>query len=355
MTPTLVLAIFASQCNPYCHDTPCDQLNGDPPYECGACPNTAACSPNSFKKTHNTRSTSRRKRQGPNHPHTTHNFGEQHPQDDRDRRRRAHDPEDRTRSHNHDYGHNGGHDQAKKLREGVKKIEDELRRVNEDIEKSRREYEEITDREQLLYSELEQVRRRREMHQERTFSLLEDVRHLKQAYMDAFSKYADELFENRRKDSSSGRHWSSGFNAHRQQQQFEHRSTSTFTHNDDHSQNHPESRSRGSHGSRHSGGQQNYRQQYDTRKRNKLKMDYYDILGVSKFASQTDIKQGFLEKARECHPDKVSYYEGKASTDEFILLRKAFDVLMDPNLRQAYDIGEDIDDPRVIQKYKKRR
>ena len=36
------------------------------------------------------------------------------------------------------------------------------------------------------------------------------------------------------------------------------------------------------------------------------KRDYYDTLGISKGASEADIKKAFRSKAKELHPDKNS-------------------------------------------------
>ena len=65
------------------------------------------------------------------------------------------------------------------------------------------------------------------------------------------------------------------------------------------------------------------------------KRDYYDTLGISKGASEADIKKAFRSKAKELHPDKNS---GSAKAEEeFKAVNEAYDVLKDPNKKAAYD------------------
>lgn len=59
--------------------------------------------------------------------------------------------------------------------------------------------------------------------------------------------------------------------------------------------------------------------------------DYYDILGVSKNASQDDIKKAFRKLAHEHHPDKGG------DQAKFKELNEAYQVLSDPNKRSQYD------------------
>jgi curved DNA-binding protein CbpA len=65
--------------------------------------------------------------------------------------------------------------------------------------------------------------------------------------------------------------------------------------------------------------------------------DYYVVLGVPRNATARQIRQRFLELARERHPDHVRG-EGKAEAEaEFQRLTEAFNVLGDPNRRRAHD------------------
>ena len=65
------------------------------------------------------------------------------------------------------------------------------------------------------------------------------------------------------------------------------------------------------------------------------KKDYYETLGISKGASETDIKKAFRSKAREHHPDKNA--GSSKAEEEFKAVNEAYDVLKDPNKKAAYD------------------
>jgi curved DNA-binding protein len=62
--------------------------------------------------------------------------------------------------------------------------------------------------------------------------------------------------------------------------------------------------------------------------------DYYKIMGVSKEATQKEIKLAYRKLARKYHPD-VS--KEKDSEDRFKELGEAYEVLKDPEKRTAYD------------------
>ncbi|HOZ36318.1 MAG TPA: molecular chaperone DnaJ [bacterium] len=60
--------------------------------------------------------------------------------------------------------------------------------------------------------------------------------------------------------------------------------------------------------------------------------DYYEVLGVSKGASQEEIKKAFRKLAHEHHPDKASGNEAK-----FKEINEAYHVLNNPEKRKQYD------------------
>jgi len=65
------------------------------------------------------------------------------------------------------------------------------------------------------------------------------------------------------------------------------------------------------------------------------KRDYYDVLGVSKDASENDIKLAYRRLAKKLHPD-MNKSDPKAK-EKFIELQEAYEVLSDPNKRRNYD------------------
>src|SRR5215469_2936103 len=76
--------------------------------------------------------------------------------------------------------------------------------------------------------------------------------------------------------------------------------------------------------------------------------DFYEVLGVPRTASQSEIQRAYRKLARKHHPD-VS--KAPDSEDTFKQVSEAYDVLSDPDTRKKYDafgpdfrrMGEDID------------
>lgn len=70
--------------------------------------------------------------------------------------------------------------------------------------------------------------------------------------------------------------------------------------------------------------------------------DYYEILGVSKDASDDDIKKAYRKLAMKYHPDRWSNgteEEKKDAEQKFKEIAEANEVLSDPQKRQQYDNG----------------
>jgi DnaJ-class molecular chaperone len=63
--------------------------------------------------------------------------------------------------------------------------------------------------------------------------------------------------------------------------------------------------------------------------------DYYEILGVDRGASDAEVKRSFRRLARELHPD-VNAHDPEAE-EKFKAAAEAYEVLSDPDQRQAYD------------------
>ena len=63
--------------------------------------------------------------------------------------------------------------------------------------------------------------------------------------------------------------------------------------------------------------------------------DYYETLGVSRTASETEIKKAFRKLAREFHPDVAK--NKKQAEERFKEINEAYEVLGDPAKRKKYD------------------
>lgn len=63
--------------------------------------------------------------------------------------------------------------------------------------------------------------------------------------------------------------------------------------------------------------------------------DYYEVLGVERGASETEVKRAFRRLARELHPD-VNAHDPEAE-EKFKAAAEAYEVLSDPEQRGVYD------------------
>jgi hypothetical protein len=66
-------------------------------------------------------------------------------------------------------------------------------------------------------------------------------------------------------------------------------------------------------------------------------VNYYEVLGVPREASEAEIRGAYRRLAKERHPDHPS-----GSADEFSLLQEAHAVLSDPNRRRTHDEALDL-------------
>ena len=75
--------------------------------------------------------------------------------------------------------------------------------------------------------------------------------------------------------------------------------------------------------------------------------DYYSTLGISKQASQDEIKKAYRKKALEFHPDRNP--DNPKAEEQFKKISEAYEVLSDEGRRRIYDqYGEEGDRKSVV-------
>lgn len=65
--------------------------------------------------------------------------------------------------------------------------------------------------------------------------------------------------------------------------------------------------------------------------------DYYEILGVPRNATSKQVRERFLQLARDRHPDRFADEEKEKAEVDFQRITQAYNMLHDPNRRLQYD------------------
>eukprot|EP00353_Schmidingerella_taraikaensis_P018979 CAMPEP_0185617078 /NCGR_PEP_ID=MMETSP0436-20130131/42244_1 /TAXON_ID=626734 ORGANISM="Favella taraikaensis, Strain Fe Narragansett Bay" /NCGR_SAMPLE_ID=MMETSP0436 /ASSEMBLY_ACC=CAM_ASM_000390 /LENGTH=76 /DNA_ID=CAMNT_0028254375 /DNA_START=57 /DNA_END=284 /DNA_ORIENTATION=- len=65
------------------------------------------------------------------------------------------------------------------------------------------------------------------------------------------------------------------------------------------------------------------------------KEDYYDLLGISKGATASEIKKAYRKMAVKYHPDKNP--DNAEAEEKFKAAAEAYEVLSDPDKKARYD------------------
>lgn len=67
------------------------------------------------------------------------------------------------------------------------------------------------------------------------------------------------------------------------------------------------------------------------------KRDYYEVLGISKTATEDEIKKAYRNLALKYHPDRVTPDKKKEAEEKFKEMSEAYEILIDKQKRATYD------------------
>lgn len=123
------------------------------------------------------------------------------------------------------------------------------------------------------------------------------------------------------------KNFSSKANLNRENNSYDHTQSNGDSHNSNSTQN--------SNDNSTSGGKEYTSEQLEAVKRIRKCQDYYEILGVPKDASESDLKKSYRKLALQFHPDKNN---APGAGEAFKAIGNAFAVLSDSEKRRQYDL-----------------
>ncbi|XP_013385220.1 dnaJ homolog subfamily C member 9 [Lingula anatina] len=76
--------------------------------------------------------------------------------------------------------------------------------------------------------------------------------------------------------------------------------------------------------------------------------DLYEVLGLTKASSASEVKRGYHKLSLQVHPDRVKPREKTLATKKFQALGKVYSILSDKEKRAVYDETGEVDDENDI-------
>ena len=77
--------------------------------------------------------------------------------------------------------------------------------------------------------------------------------------------------------------------------------------------------------------------------------DLYEVLRLTKAASESEVKRAYRKKSLEVHPDRATEEDKATTTEKFQCLSRVYSVLSDQDKRALYDESGEVDDDVVVQ------
>lgn len=65
--------------------------------------------------------------------------------------------------------------------------------------------------------------------------------------------------------------------------------------------------------------------------------NYYEVLNINQNASAYEIRSAFLRLSKKFHPDKVGQFSNKSTTDNYVRINEAYQILSKHSSRSAHD------------------